>query len=263
MNTGRSTGHDFSGHRVLVTGASRGIGLGVAEAFAAAGAELTLLAASPAIHTAAAELASRHGREVAALQCDISDSAAVRAAAATLDRVDVLVNNAGLEQLTPLLAEDDEVERTFRRILDINVLGTFLVSRHVVPKMPAGSSMIVTCSIWSRTAVAEFSAYCASKHANLGLVRSLARELGPRGIRVNGVCPGWVRTEAAMRSLAHMSVRSGRSEDDLLAEIVGAQILDGLMEPADVAGSYLFLASDAAASITGQTLQVDRGEVMA
>ncbi len=255
--------YDFGGRRVLVTGASRGIGFGVAEAFLAAGAELTILADDDAVHDAAATLATRHGREVGALHADITDSAALRTAIAGLERVDVLVNNAGLERITPLLDEDDEVEQTFRRIMDINVLGTFHVTRHVVPRMPAGSSIVITCSIWSRTAVAEFSAYVASKHANLGLVRSLAHELAPRGIRVNGVCPGWVRTDTALRSLAAMATRSDRPEDELLAEIVGAQVLPGLLEPADVAASYLFLASDAAAAITGQALMADRGEVMA
>ena len=255
--------YDFAGRRVLVTGASRGIGLGIAEAFLAAGAEVSILADDEAVHDTAATLSARHGREIRALRCDITDSAAVRAAVSDLERVDVLVNNAGLERITPLLDEDDEVERTFRRIIDINVLGTFHVTRHVVPRMPAGSSIVVTCSIWSRTAVPEFSAYVASKHANLGLVRSLAHELGPRGIRVNGVCPGWVRTDTALRSLADMSTRSGRPEQDLLDEIVGAQVLPGLLEPVDVASSYLFLASDAAANITGQALMADRGEVMA
>ena len=109
----------------------------------------------------------------------------------------------------------------------------------------------------------EFAAYVGSKHANLGFTRVMAHELGPHGIRVNAVCPGWVRTEAAMLSLANMSQRTGRSEDDLLAEIVGAQVLPGLLEPEDLAAPYLFLASDGAKDMTGQAVMLDRGEVMA
>jgi 3-hydroxybutyrate dehydrogenase len=90
----------------------------------------------------------------------------------------------------------------------------------------------------------------------------LAQELASRRISVNAVCPGWVRTEASMRSLAAMSDRSGRAEDALLDEIVGAQALPGLMEPSDMADMYLFLASDAARNITGQAFTVDRGELM-
>lgn len=91
----------------------------------------------------------------------------------------------------------------------------------------------------------------------------MAQELAPKGIRVNGVCPGWVRTDAAMLSLENMAKRTGRPEQDLLDEITGAQIMDGLMEPKDMAATYLFLASDAASDIVGQAIMVDRGEVLA
>lgn len=248
--------YDFSGESVLVTGASRGIGFAVARAFAQAGAEVTVLSSGAGIHAAAAQIGAR------ALECDITDSAAVKAALAGLGRIDVLVNNAGLERITPLDGPD-EVEETFRRITDINTNGTFYVTRHAVPKMAQGGRIIVTASIWSRVAVPEFAAYVTSKHANLGFMRVMAKELGPRGIRVNAVCPGWVRTEAAMLSLANMSKRTGRSEDDLLAEIVGAQVLPGLLEPDDLAAPYLWLASDGAKDMTGQALMLDRGEVMA
>lgn len=255
--------YDFAGENVLVTGASRGIGFAVARAFALAGADVTVLSSGPGIHAAAEAIAKECGRPCRACEADITDSASVRAALADLDRIDVLVNNAGLERITPLLDPDEAVEETFRRITDINVNGTFHVTRHAVPKMVAGGSVIVTASIWSRTAVPEFAAYVGSKHANLGFTRVMAKELGPRGIRVNAVCPGWVRTEAAMLSLANMSKRTGRSEEELLSEITGAQVLPGLMEPDDMAAAYLYLASDGARDITGQAIMVDRGEVMA
>ena len=179
-----------------------------------------------------------------------------------LERIDVLINNAGLELITPMNAEGREVEETFRRIIDINVMGTYYVTREALPKMGDGGRIILTSSMWGKTAEAEFSAYCASKHANLGFMRSLAKELAPRGISVNAICPGWVRTVASMRSLTAMAERQGRSEDDLLAEIVSAQAIGGLMEPQDMAATYLFLASEAADNITGQALTVDRGEII-
>lgn len=253
--------YSFDGESVLVTGASRGIGFAVAKAFALAGADVTILSSGAGIHAAAAEIATQAGRPCAALECDITDSAAVKAALAGMGRIDVLVNNAGLERITPLL--EDGVEETFRRITDINTNGTFYVTRHAVPKMASGGRIIVTASIWSRVAVPEFAAYVTSKHANLGFMRVMAKELGPQGIRVNAVCPGWVRTEAAMLSLANMSQRTGRSEEDLLAEIVAAQVLPGLLEPDDLAAPYLWLASGGARDMTGQALMLDRGEVMA
>ena len=255
--------YDFSGETVLVTGASRGIGRAVAEAFALAGADVTVLSSGKGIHDAAREIAATAERPVRAIECDITDASSVKAALAGFGRIDVLVNNAGLERITPLLDSDDAVEETFRRITDINTNGTFYVTRHAVPHMGKGGRIIFTASIWSRVAVPEFAAYIASKHANLGFTRVMAKELGPKGIRVNAVCPGWVRTEAAMLSLKNMSMRTGRSEDDLLTEIVGAQVLPGLLEPEDLAAPYLFLASDGAKDMTGQALMLDRGEVMA
>ncbi len=253
----------FTGKKVLVTGASRGIGYGVARGFATAGADLTIIASGEAIHEAAGTLAAETGASVTGLVCDITDRAAVAKQIGGLGRLDVLVNNAGYERLTPILEPGDEVEATFRRIIEINVIGTYYVTREVVATMEAGGRIVITASVWGKTGAAEFTGYCASKHANIGFMRALADELGPRGIAVNAVCPGWVRTEAAMRSLARIAQAEGRGEDDCLADILSAQAFEGLMEPDDVASTYLFLASDAAANVTGQALNVDRGELFA
>jgi 3-hydroxybutyrate dehydrogenase len=257
------TPFDFTGKRVLVTGASRGIGLGVARGFAQAGADLAILATGESIKTAAADLSEECGREVRPLICDITDRAAVAREVGGLGELDVLVNNAGLERITPILEPGDAVEATFRRIIEINVIGTYYVTREAVRSMPPGGRIVITASVWGRTAAADFSAYCSSKHANIGFMRSLADELGPRGINVNAVCPGWVRTDASMLSLSKIAAREKRREEDCLEEIISAQAFPGLMEPDDVASTYLFLASDQAANITGQTLNVDRGELMA
>jgi 3-hydroxybutyrate dehydrogenase len=253
---------DFTGKRVLVTGASHGIGAAVATAFAEAGADLAILSSTKDIVATGKEIAAAAGRPVTAEVCDITDRAAVKRVVGGLGKLDVLVNNAGLELITPILEPGDEVEKTFERIIQINVIGTYYVTREAVKSMQAGASIVLTASVWGKTAAAEFSAYVTSKHANIGFMRTMAKELGPRGIRVNAVCPGWVKTRAAMRSLANMSKRSKRSEQDLLNELFATQCLTGLMEPEDVASLYLFLASDAAKNITGQAYNVDRGEVL-
>ena len=254
---------DFSGKRVLVTGASRGIGLGVARGFAMAGADLSIIATNEGVFETAAALAEETGRPVEGLVCDITDRARVAEVVGGLGRLDVLVNNAGYERLTPIDEPGPAVEDIFRRIIEINVLGTYYVTREVVTTMEAGGRIVITASVWGRTGAGGFTAYCASKHANIGFMRALADELGPRGIAVNAVCPGWVRTDAAMRSLSILARDEGRDEDECLADILSAQSFGGLMEPDDMAASYLFLASPHAANITGQALNTDRGEFFA
>jgi 3-hydroxybutyrate dehydrogenase len=245
----------LSGKTAVITGASRGIGLGIAERFAAAGGKLHLIADDEKVLAVADKLGAT------AAIADIADANKVTAALSALSRIDILINNAGLERLTPIAEGGEEVEAVFRRIIEVNVIGTQLVARRAIKLMGKGGSIINTASVWGRVAEPLFGAYVASKHAVIGLTKTWAKELGPKGIRVNAVCPGWVRTESSMRSLAHMAKRRQVSEDELLGEIVGGQAFPGLMEPADIAELYLFLASDLAQNITGQSIGVDRGEM--
>lgn len=245
----------IKGKTVVITGASRGIGLGIAQAFSAAGARLHLIANDEAV------LARAAGLGATGAVCDIVDKAQVIAALSGVGPIDTLINNAGLELFTPISDDSEETTANFRRIVEINVIGTSLVTTEALKVMLAGASIINTASIWGRTAEAGFGAYVASKHAVIGLTKTWAKELGPRHIRVNAVCPGWVKTEASMRSLQRMSNDQSVPENVLLDRIVGAQALPGLMNPPDVAGAYLFLASDLARNMTGQSIGVDRGEV--
>lgn len=253
---------DFTGKQVLITGGNMGLGAGVARGFLRAGADLTVVGLEDNVAETARAWAQEFDRSVMGYTCDIATPDGIALLSGLDIKLDVLVNNAGLELITPIADPSADIDAIFRRITEINVIGTFSVTRALLPKLGDGGRIVNTASMWGKTAVAEFSAYCASKHAVIGLTRSLAQELATRRISVNAVCPGWVRTEASMRSLAAMSEQSGRAKEDLLAEIVGAQALPGLMEPPDMADMYLFLASDAARNITGQSFTVDRGELM-
>jgi 3-hydroxybutyrate dehydrogenase len=254
------SGLGLAGKRVLVTGASRGIGLGIARGFAAEGADLAILADDPEVTAVAEVLARDFGRPVRSWCCDITIPNEVAAVAKSLGRLDVLINNAGFERLTPIDDPDPQTDRLFARIIEINVIGTWAVTRALLPLLGQGARIINTASVWGKSAAAGFAGYVASKHAVIGLTRTLAKELGPRGITVNAVCPGWVRTEASLRSLARMAARAGRDEAALLDEMLAVQALPGLMGPEDVAGLYLYLASALAANVTGQAIGIDRGE---
>lgn len=246
---------DFSGKRVLVTGASHGIGFGVARRFAETGADLAVLSSTADIEEAAHRIGEETGGSVKPLVCDITDREAVRRTVGGLGRLDVLVNNAGLELITPMSEPGAEVEATFERIIAINVVGTYYVTREALPLMGKGSSILITSSIWGKTGAADFAAYVTSKHANIGFMRVLAKELGPKGIRVNAVCPGSISGPMFERTLNPEQAEADR------AAMIAIHPLGRLGEPAEVADAVVFLASPQASYCTGVLLPVDGGRL--
>jgi 3-hydroxybutyrate dehydrogenase len=260
------TRYGLEGRVVVITGAASGIGRALATAFAMEQTQLVLIDRNaPALLTAAEELSSI--TKVTPFCCDLCDAAALVAMTSNLTAqgitIHTLVNNAGAEYPTPLSDTAPDAMQRWARLLDNNVNSMVRLTRALLPLMGKDSNIINQSSIWGKTGVADFSAYVASKHAVIGLTRALAWELGPRGIRVNAVCPGWIRTDAAMESLRSMARALDRSEDDVEHEILSRQVLPGMLSAADIAGVYLFLASNDARSMTGQSLVASNGEVMA
>jgi len=258
--------YGLDGRTAVITGAAGGIGRALSAAFAAQRAHVVLVDREPQALAALAQ-SLQGGTEVTSVLCDLSNDAQVQALADQLAArqltVHALVNNAGSEYPTPLADAAPDAMARWAALLDNNVGSMARLTRALLPLMGEGASIINQASIWGKTGVADFSAYVASKHAVIGLTRALAWELGPRGIRVNAVCPGWIRTEAAMASLRSMAATQGRALAEVEREILSGQAMAHMLEPADIADVYLFLASAGARSMTGQSLVASRGEVMA
>lgn len=244
--------------RVVVTGGAKGIGLAVVERFLALGDEVVALGRDG---EALARLEREHHR-ARTLVCDVTDEDAVVATFAQIGPVDVLVNNAGLAESAPLhrtsLAD-------WRRHLDVNATGAFLCLRAVVEGMrERGAGVVVNvASTAGRVGTPYTAAYTASKHALVGLTRAAAAELGGTGVRVNAVCPTFVRTELTARAVARIVGATGRSAVEAEAALAASSPLGRLLEPGEVAEAVLYLASEAAAAVNGQALVLDGGGIQA
>lgn len=235
----------------IITGGSRGIGFATADAFLREGASVILAASSLAsAEKAAGKLREKHPRGVvAAISPDLSSLESVResfrAATETYGCVDILVNNAGVSESTPFT---EYTEADFDRVMDLNVKGVFNATRAASECMVArGHGVILsTSSMVSIYGQPSGIAYPASKFAVNGLTVSLARELGPKGIRVNAVAPGITETDM-MKAVPKEVI------EPMIAQIP----LRRLGQPEDIANAFVFLASDEASYITGVVLSVD------
>jgi 7-alpha-hydroxysteroid dehydrogenase len=243
----------LDGKVALVTGAGRGIGAGIALAFAEAGADVALGARTLAEVEAVAAQVRKLGRRALALPCDVMQrpqlEAFVEQAAKELGRIDLLVNNAGGAPWKPFLQTS---ERVFEEAYRFNVTSAFLLSRLVVPRMlEHGSGSIVNVSsAMGRVTDRGFSAYGAAKAALSHLTRLLATELAPK-IRVNALAVGAVETSA----LAPFLKAEGMRE-----KMESLTPLGRIGQPEDIAAAALWLASDAGAWVTGKVVEVDGGQ---
>ena len=248
---------------VLVTGGGRGIGRAIAIAFAEPGCIVAIASRTRSqLEETAAVIAGRGARPIV-LAVDITDETAVqrgfdelRAAGHGLD---VLVNNAGVGGGQPI--HKTETAR-WRRVIDTNVWGTFLVSRQAVSVLSDGGRIINVSSVLGRFGVPGYTAYCASKHAVIGFTRALALELAKRRITVSAICPGWVDTDMATAGMQSGAAAMGITLEEFRAQVLGNVPIGRIIQPEEVASLVKFLASPQASAITGQTYNICGGQIM-
>ena len=259
----------LAGRRAVVTGAAQGLGKAIAARLAEAGADLLLIDLNEdAARAAAVELADRYGVRVASTHADVTDAASVAAAAdlavAELGGIDVWVNNAGIFPNAPVTMMPDEMwDATFA----VNARGVFLGSREAARRMSADGSGGVIVNIIStagvQVAFPGMAAYVGSKHAALGMTKSLAVDLAPLGIRVLGVAPSFVPTEgnvAAAKIGAEAAAAAGIEMPPL--DVMNTSMIGRMGTPDDIARVVLFAASDLSMIMTGSTLLADAGETV-
>ena len=260
------------GKVAFITGASRGIGAAIASRFAREGARVGLAARSlDECEKLGAQIRAEGGQAVAAA-CDVtvreSYTTAVATVVKTWGRIDVLVNNAGSSGLTPLESgsskndSDEAIEDRWNAVIASSLTAVFRVTRAVLPSMPDGGRILNQSSVLGRFGVPGYSAYASAKHGVIGLTRTMALELAPRGITANAICPGWVETEMARDGYRRIAEKDGISIDQARAICAAMAPLGRVLEPDEIAGLAVYIASDEAKNLTGQAIVLDGGQVM-
>lgn len=253
----------FKGKTALITGAAQGIGAATARLLRERGiASLILLdLAADALDGLAAELAEGEAPpRIFRCLVDIADRAALQAALhpilAQCECINLLVNNAGIGD-----ANDIEQDDIWHRVINVNLHGTYYVTLEALKAMPDDGRIINVASVLGRAGAARNTAYCTSKHAVIGLTKSLALDLAPRRITVNAVLPSWVDTPMLNRELTIKAERNGQPLEQVLRNARKQVPLRRLLESVEVASLIAFLASDEAAGITAQSYVIDGGNL--
>ena len=247
----------------IITGGASGIGFGTASAMLEAGAKVVLADLDVQLGERACAQLSARGPHCAFIRTDVADSQSVQhlmsSAIARFSSVDILVNNAGLQFLSPVV---DFPEDRWNLLINVILTGTFLCTKYALPHMieHKWGRIINIASLHARVASPFKSAYVSAKHGVLGFTKTVALEVAEHNITANAICPAYVRTPLVEKQIADQALQHGIAREEVVTKIMtDPAAIHRLLEPSEVAGLALYLASDLAAGITGAALDIDLG----
>ena len=244
----------MKGKRVLVTGGGSGAGADLALGFAKAGAEVVICGRRA---DALAKIAALHSG-IRALECDVTDEASVQRLFAQAGALDIVIANAGQADSAPFHKTSLD---QWNAMLSVNLTGVFLTFREGLRQMTGWGRLVAVCSTAGVKGYAKVAPYAAAKHGVMGLVRSLALEVAKGPVTVNAICPGFLDTEMTDQSIRIISEKTGRSTAQAKAALEGLNPQGRLFAPSEVTAAALYLCSEGAQGVNGQSIVIAGGEV--
>jgi NAD(P)-dependent dehydrogenase (short-subunit alcohol dehydrogenase family) len=256
----------FARHHAIITGGGSGIGAAIAEGLARLGAAVSLMGRNQEkLRATADHLADECGARATTAAANVTDAVAVqRAIDSFRDRFGaptILINNAGIGLSSPFVKAD---ESFWRKLLDANLMGAVYCTQAVLPLMLKSNwgRIVNVASTAGLTGYPYITAYCAAKHALVGLTRALAIEIARTGVTVNAVCPSYVDTDMTARTIENIVQKTGRSGEEAVASLIARNPQGRLIQPSEVADAVVWLCGEKAGAVTGQTIVIAGGELM-
>ncbi|WP_193177045.1 SDR family NAD(P)-dependent oxidoreductase [Oricola nitratireducens] len=243
----------IAGKRVLITGGGTGTGADFARGFAEAGAEIVIAGRrrEPLEKVAAGNAAIR------CVTADVTDEASVKAMFEEAGPVDIVIANAGAAESSALAKTSLD---QWNALIAVNLTGTFLTMREGLRQMHGWGRLIAVASVAGLKGAGYISAYSASKHGVVGMIRSVAHEVARQPVTANAICPGYIETEMTERTIANIMQKTGRSREDAIAAVTATNPQRRLIQPAEVTAAALYLCGPGSEGVNGQAIAITGGE---
>jgi NAD(P)-dependent dehydrogenase (short-subunit alcohol dehydrogenase family) len=243
----------IAGKRVLITGGGTGTGADFARGFAEAGAEIVIAGR----RRDPLEKVAEGNKAIRCVTADVTDEASVKAMFEEAGPVDIVIANAGAADSSALAKTSLD---QWNALIAVNLTGTFLTMREGLRQMPGWGRLIAVASVAGLKGAGYISAYSASKHGVVGMIRSVAHEVARQPVTANAICPGYIETEMTERTIANIMKKTGRSRDEAIAAVTVTNPQRRLIQPAEVTAAALYLCGPGSEGVNGQAIAITGGE---